>query len=139
MTIPMELQRASENFDRFLSDAKDISGLATRNQTYTMVEGVLKAFRRRLNLQDAIRFANVLPPIVRAIFVADWNTDEPQLPFDDRAVMSREARDLRKDHNFAPETCILDVASALRRHIDQAAFDRVVASLPEGAGEFWRV
>jgi uncharacterized protein (DUF2267 family) len=104
-----------------------------------MVEGVLRAFRRRLNLQDAIRFANVLPPIVRAIFVADWNTDEPQLPFDNRAVMSREARDLRKDHNFAPETCILDVASALRRHIDQAAFDRVVASLPEGAAEFWRV
>lgn len=59
MLIPMELQHASEDFERFLADARDISGLTTRNQTYTMVQGVLQTFRRRLSLQDAIRFASV--------------------------------------------------------------------------------
>lgn len=138
MTIPMEVQHASEDFERFLADARDISGLATRNQAYTMAQGVLQAFRRRLDLKDAIRFAGALPPVLRAVFVADWDPDEPRLPFSDRAVMTREARSLRKHHNFSPESCIGDVAAALRRNIDEAALDRALAALPEGASDFWR-
>jgi uncharacterized protein (DUF2267 family) len=137
--IPIELQHASEDFDRFLTDAGDISGLATRNQTYTMVQGVFQVFRRRLDLRDAIRFTNVLPPILRAIFVDDWDTDEPRLPFYDRRAMTKEAQALRKDHNFSPDTCIRDVATALRRHIDEASFIRVLSSLPQEASDFWRV
>ena len=53
MTIPMELQHASKDFDRFLTDARGISGLATRHQTYTIVQGVFQVFRRRLDLSDA--------------------------------------------------------------------------------------
>jgi uncharacterized protein (DUF2267 family) len=52
--------------------------------------------------------------------------------------MMQEVRALRADHNFAPETVIQDVARALRRHVDEAAFDRVLESLPSGASEFWR-
>ena len=135
MTMPMDIQHASEDFEKFLTAARDASGLATRNQTYTMIQGVLQAFRRRLGLRDAIRFADALPPIVRAIFVSDWDPDEPQR----RAAMTRDAQSLRKDHNFSPETCIRDVATALRRHIDEDAFDRVLATLPRAAAEFWRV
>ena len=103
-----------------------------------MVQGVFQTFRRRLDLKDAIRFAGVLPAVLRAIFVANWNTEEPRRPFEDRAVMTQEVRALRADHNFAPETAIQDVARALRRHVDEAAFDRVLESLPSGASEFWR-
>lgn len=138
MPIPMEIQRASEEFESFLRDARDRSGLTTRNQTYTMVQGVLQAFRRRLGVADAIRFANVLPPVLRAIFVADWDTTEPQAPFTDRETMTLEAQALRQEHNFAPSSCIRDVAAALRSHTDAAALDRVLASLPEGAADFWR-
>ncbi|BAI76282.1 hypothetical protein AZL_d04560 (plasmid) [Azospirillum sp. B510] len=139
MPIPMEIQHASEEFERFLADARDVSALTTRNQTYTMVQGVLQVFRRRLSFEEAIRFAGVLPPVLRAIFVTDWNPDEPRLAFGDRAAMTREAQSLRRDHNFAPDSCIGDVATALRRHVDRQAFDRVIATLPEGAAEFWRV
>lgn len=139
MTIPMELQYASRDFEAFLAETRDISGLATRNQTYTMVEGVLHVFRRRLDLKDAIRFANVLPPILRTIFVTDWGTDQPQLPFGDRQVMTREVQALRKDHNFSPDSCIRHVATALRKHIDVDAFERVLASLPQEAADFWCV
>jgi uncharacterized protein (DUF2267 family) len=133
----MELQHASEEFERFLADARDISGLTTRNQTYTMVQGVLQTFRRRLSLKDAIQFAGVLPPILRAIFVSDWITDEPQHSFGDHAMMTREVQALRKDHNFSPASCIHDVATALRRHVDEVELNRVLASLPPGAEEFW--
>ncbi|MEZ0168195.1 DUF2267 domain-containing protein [Microvirga sp. TS319] len=139
MTMPMDLQHASEDFERFLVDARDFSGLATRNQVYTMVQAVLQVFRRRLDVKEAITFANVLPPILRAIFVADWDIDEPRQPFGGRWIMTKEVQALRADHNFAPDTAIKDVARALRRHIDEGALDRTLTLLPEGASEFWYV
>ena len=138
MPIPMELQHASDDFERFLADARDGSGLATRNQTYTMVEGVLLCFRRRLAVQQALDFADVLPPLLRAIFVSRWDIAEPVLPFADRATLTREVQALRQHHNFAPDTCLVEVARALRRQVDAEAFDRVLATLPDGAVDFWR-
>lgn len=138
MPIPMELQHASDDFERFLADARDGSGLATRNQTYTMVEGVLRTFRRRLAVQQALNFADVLPPLLRAIFVSRWDISEPVLPFTDRATLTREVQGLRQNHNFAPDSCLSDVARALRRHVDTEAFDRVLATLPEGAADYWQ-
>jgi hypothetical protein len=38
----MEYQRASEEFERFLRAVVENTGLATRNQAYTTVEGVLR-------------------------------------------------------------------------------------------------
>ncbi|MFC4174325.1 DUF2267 domain-containing protein [Microvirga sp. GCM10011540] len=137
MTIPMEFQHASENFERFLADARDLAGLATRNQTYTMVQAVLQVFRRRLAVKEAIRFASALPPVLRALFVTDWDVDEPRLPFADRAAMTREVQAVRRHHNFAPDSSIRDVAAALRRHADGDGLDRVLADLPEAAREFW--
>lgn len=139
MPMPLNLQHASDDFDRFLVEARDIAGLATRNQTYTMVQGVLQAFRRRLTVEDAIRFADVLPPLLRAIFVADWDTSAPQRPFTDRAAMTREVQALRADHNFAPDSSIRDVARALRKAVPDPAFDRVLQTLPEGAVDFWSI
>ena len=138
MPIPMEYQRASEHFTGFLLDARDISLLGSTHQTYTMVQGVLQVFRRRLDLIDAIRFAAQLPPLLRAIFVTDWDVNEPRRLFDDRATMTKEVQALRASHNFAPDTAIRDVAKALRMHVDEAAFDRVLAQLPEGAVQFWQ-
>lgn len=134
----MEYQHASQDFENFLRDALDASGLATRNQAYTMTQAVLQTFRRRLEVGDAIRFAAVLPPLLRAIFVSDWDPDAPKRPFEDRATMTKEVQALRGDHNFAPETAIENVAAALRRNMDEAALDRVLATLPPGAAEFWQ-
>lgn len=139
MPVPVEYKRASMTFEQFMLDARDVSGLATTHQTYTMVQGVFQAFRRRLDVKEAIRFANVLPPVLRALFVADWDLDEPRRPFEDRTTMTREVQALRPDHNFAPDSSIASVAAALRRNIDQVALDRVLASLPPGASAFWQV
>jgi uncharacterized protein (DUF2267 family) len=135
--VPFGYENATTEFQLFLRDARDAAGLVTTNQSFTMVEGVLRAFRRRLSVRDAIAFADVLPAIPRAIFVSHWDLDEPRRAFGDRAQLVAEARALRHDHNFSPDTCIEDVAGALRKHIDQAAFDRVLARLPAGAAEFW--
>jgi len=138
MPVPPEYQRASQDFTRFLLDARETSGLATTHQVYTMVQGVLQVFRRRLGVNDAVLFANVLPPVLRALFVAEWDTNEPGRPFEDRAVMTIEVQALRAEHNFAPPDSIRAVAIALRKNVDEVALDRVLAKLPAGAMRFWQ-
>jgi uncharacterized protein (DUF2267 family) len=139
MPVPAEYQRATDDFYRLLTDARDSAALTTTNQAYTMVQGVLQVFRRRLEVNEAIRFLSVLPVGARALFVADWDVNESQRPFEDRLVMTKEVQALRAEHNFAPETAIRDVATALRRNLDETAFDRVLATLPHGATEFWQL
>lgn len=138
MPVPAEYQRATDNFYHLLEDAKEISGLTSTHMTYTMVQGVFQAFRRRLDVKDAIRFANVLPASTRALFVAEWNPDEPRRYFEDRAAILHEIKNLRVGHNFAPDTAIHDVAVALRKNVDRNAFEVVLSTLPDGATEFWR-
>jgi uncharacterized protein (DUF2267 family) len=138
MPVPSEYQRATDDFYKLLMDARDAAGLTTTNQAYTMVQGVFQAFRRRLQFEQAIQFLSILPVGARALFVAEWDVDEPKRPFEDRAVMTKEVQALRSEHNFAPETATEDVAGALRRNVDESAFERVLGTLPEGAREFWR-
>ncbi len=137
MPVPSEYARASDRFYSLLVEARDAAGLGSTHQAYTMLQGVLQVFRRRLDVADAIRFAAVLPPLVRALFVADWDVDEPKRKFGDRAGMTEEVRSLRAAHNFAPDTAIGDVARTLRRYVDEETFDRLLAGLPEGAAAFW--
>jgi len=138
MTMPGEYRRASEDFDSYLDDVRADALIDSRNVVYTMTQGVFQTFRCRLDVADALRFADVLPPVLRAIFVSDWNPHDAKRSFDDRAAMTREAQSLRGDHNFAPDTAIRDVARAVRKHVNVAAFDRVLKTLPGGAEEFWR-
>ncbi|MBE8968621.1 DUF2267 domain-containing protein [Nostocales cyanobacterium LEGE 12452] len=137
MPMPSEYQRASLDFEKFLLDAREASGLTTTNQVYTMVQGVLQTFRRRLTLPEAIHFAGILPPVLRAIFVADWDTNEPRRCFGDRAEMIQEVQSLRADHNFAPDIAIQAVAVALRKNIDEARLNQVLTHLPSAARDFW--
>ena len=138
MPVPPEYQRLHDEFYAFLIDVRDVSGLATTHMTCTMVQGVLQVFRRRLDLPDAIRFAGLLPAGLRALFTADWQPDEARRPFGSIADMTAEVRALRPDHNFATDTAIADVATALRRHVDEKAFEALLSRLPDGSVEFWR-
>ena len=54
---------------RFLAEARERADLATRNQTWTMIDAVLRVFRRRLSVAEGLRFAESLPPLLRAMFV----------------------------------------------------------------------
>ncbi|MCB9674391.1 MAG: DUF2267 domain-containing protein [Alphaproteobacteria bacterium] len=103
-----------------------------------MTRGVLQAFRRRLPLADSLRFARTLPVGLRALYVADWDPDEPLSPVGTRDGWTREAQGLRAEHNFAPPSAVADVAAAVRRHlVDPAAFEAVLAELPPWTREFW--
>lgn len=137
MPLPLEYQHASDDFERLLADAGERADLVTRNQTWTMIDAVLRVFRRRLTVAEGLRFAEVLPPLVRAMFVVDWDVAAAPLPFDSREALTREVQAVRPHHNFAPDTAIACVAAALGARVDRAAFEAVLAGLPEGSRQFW--
>lgn len=139
MPMPWAYRHASKDWAAFLEDAKDKLGLTSDNAAYTAVEGVLRTFRRRLSCAEGLAFAEVLPAVLRALFVADWQPETLPPPFAPREAMAREAMALRPNHNLTPPHAIEAVAWALRRAVDQAALDRVLARLPEGAVAFWHV
>ncbi|WP_413221464.1 DUF2267 domain-containing protein [Tritonibacter mobilis] len=139
MPMPWTYRHSSKEFSAFLEDVKEEMSLQSDNSTYTAVEGVLLVFRRRLTAQEGLAFASVLPSVLRAIFVKDWDISQPPVPFGDRASLTREAQALRPHHNLTPENAIEATARALRRSIRQQDLDRVLARLPKGAEAFWHV
>lgn len=140
MTVPQEYLRASEDFDELILDVRDTCMLPTRHQAYHTLRAVLHVFRSHLTVEDALVFANILPPVTRAIFVEDWVIGDSRRAFPTRDELQREVKAIRPDHNLAPESAISDVARALRcSSIDAAALVRVPKLPPEGASEFWAV
>ncbi len=137
MTVPLEYAHASEAFERFMSEARDALGLTTSHQTFTVVEAVLWVFRRRLDAAGVAAFAQVLPAVLRAIFIEGWDPAAPALAFLGRSQLAREVQAVRGDHNLAPDDAFETVAAVLRRHVDAKAFDAVLARLPSDAARYW--
>ncbi|WP_137112350.1 DUF2267 domain-containing protein [Rhodobacter sp. SY28-1] len=137
MPMPWTYRQATREWQAFLADARQAMNLETDNVTYTAVQGVLQAFRRRLTPQQAIDFAQVLPSVLRALFVADWRLDGGPLPPGTRADWTAEAMALRPHHNLTPPNCVEATALALRKSVVREDLDRVLATLPPFASEFW--
>jgi uncharacterized protein (DUF2267 family) len=135
----MEYQHASEDFERFLGMLCDRSGLATRNQAYTVAQAVLLTFRRRMTVREGLAFADSLPPILRAIFVADWDTDAPVLPCNTESDLIADVLDWRRDHNFANASSIGDVAVALQAAMGPASYAALVAKMPPAVRPLWTI
>lgn len=138
MPMPLEYSKASQDFDAFLADAMEELGLATRNMTYTTVQAVLVVFRRRLTFHEAIAFAAVLPAVLRAIFVADWDLSVERLPFGTVDAMNDEVILFRRHHNFSPDNSIQRVSKVLQRHVDKGQLRRVLTDISPAAVGYWR-
>ncbi|WP_342616423.1 DUF2267 domain-containing protein [Rhodoferax sp. GW822-FHT02A01] len=138
MTLPFEYQNPTLQFERFMVDARDSAGLPTTNMAWNMVVGVLHAFRWRLTVSQALSFAAVLPPVVRALFIEDWEPERPVLPFGEPADWLADVRSVRSRHNFSPPDAVASVATALRKHVDAEALDRVLSQLPVEARRYWQ-
>lgn len=139
MPYPFEYMRASDYFVKFLTDIKNISGLGSVHQAYTMAQGVFQVFRRRITIEDSIIFTSVLNVGLRALYIADWDPEEEILPFDSVENMNKEVKLLRSSHNFSTDTAILDVARALRKNVDEEEFNKMLNRLPEEARTFWDI
>ena len=136
MPMPWTYRQATREWQAFLAEARTAMELESDNATYTAVQGVLRAFRRRLTPQEVIDFAQVLPSVLRALFVADWRIEDPAPP-GSRAEWTAEAMALRPLHNLTPPNCVAAVALALRKSVLREDLERVLTTLPPFAAEFW--
>ena len=137
MPWPPEYQRASIDFEKFMVTARDRAGLATTNMAWNMVVGVLHAFRRRLTLHQALRFADQLPPAIRGLFIEGWNPGEQPATIGNRDEILKEVRSLRHKHNFSPDNAIEAVGLALFSVVPSDAFARALDALPPEMRKLW--
>lgn len=137
MPMPWGYRHAERDFKDFLSGIRDEMSLDSDNMAYTAVDGVFQTFRRRLTPVQAMAFGDVLPELLRALFLYRYDVLATPVPFASRDVMTREARSVRKDHNLTPANAIEATARVLRRHVRQRDFDRVLADISPEAVAFW--
>lgn len=147
--VPKEYQRIHQDLYQFLEHARDLAGVETTHRSYTMCQGVFLAFRRRLAVEDALKFSSALPAGIRSMFVAEWDlttssptTNKAIAGFESREELIKEVQSLRSTHNFAPDTAIENVAQALRMSLgggDEEKLDQVLESIGEDAVSFWSV
>ena len=133
MPMPHEITQASKQFMELLGALKERALLQTHNQCYAMLRAVLHEFRCYMTVDQAIAFAGALPPVTRAIFVADWRpADKPPPPpsppeFTD-AVVKRLA-----PHHIPPDSIVGDVFAVLAARMAAGAID----PLPAGLKKLW--
>lgn len=136
MPMPYTYRHASAEFAAFLADLREELGHSSDNVAYTTTDAVFQVFRRRLSVPEALMFADVLPCVLRAIFLWHW-TPEAAKPFGSRVEMTKEVQAVRAHHNWAPDHAILAVARCLRACVLSNDLDPVLARLPEGSVAFW--
>jgi uncharacterized protein (DUF2267 family) len=139
MPMPWTYRHATKEWRAFLDDAKARLNLESDNMAYTAVDAVLQVFRRRLTAQQGLEFAGVLPSVLRAIFVMNWDVTQPPAPFYDRAALTKEVQAVRPHHNLTPDHAIEATAWALWRCVNTRDMERVLENLPNGASSFWHV
>lgn len=139
MPMPTIYRHATKDWRAFLADAKDQMGLISDNSTYTAIDAVFQVFRCRLTVAQALEFADLLPAVAHALFLARYDSAAVPLPFADRATMTAEAKSVRPHHNLTPDNAIAAVAYALHRHTNPIDLARVLAAIGPEAEAFWHV
>lgn len=92
MPYPTEYSSASAEFDRFLDRVKRNAMLQTRHQAWQVARAVFLVFRDHLTAGDALRFADTLPPLLRAMFVEGLDPDRMPPPFPSATCSTRRWR-----------------------------------------------
>ncbi|MBY6152035.1 DUF2267 domain-containing protein [Vannielia litorea] len=139
MPMPWTYRHASKEWRAFLDDVKERMSLESDNMAYTAVDAVFQVFRRRLTAQEGLNFASILPSVLRAIFLQNWDVTEPRAAFGDRETLRLEVKQVRVNHNLTPDNAIEATAWAVRRCTNGRDFERVLAKLPAEARAFWHV
>ncbi len=137
MPYPTEYSSASADFDRFLDAVKLNAMLQTRHQAWQVARAVLLVFRDHLSARDALRFADALPPLLRALFVEGLDPAQQAHPFPPRDDLNAEVAAVRRDHNFVTPTSIGEVAAAFWPAVDRLRIEAVLDSLDPAARAYW--
>lgn len=137
MPMPYAYRHASEEFRAYLAALRDETLIQSDNVIYTGTQAVLAAFRARLTPRQALAFADLLPAVLRAIFVSAWDIDAPRQDWPDRDGLRAEMMALRQDHNFCPPDLLEPLLAAIAATMRKPDLARVLEQIGPEAVRFW--
>lgn len=137
MPMPYTYRHASEEWRAWLSGLRADTMVPSDNTLYTATEAVLKSFRARLTPQQALAFADLLPTVLRAIFVSGWDIDAPLQDWPDREKLRREMLAWRRHHNVSPPDLLDHLLAAIPASMRALDLDRVLNGIGPQAKAFW--
>src|SRR5512137_92991 len=121
MTVPRDVLYGSEQFRDWLVALKERALLGSTNQSYAMLRAVLHEVRDRLPLDEALRFADALPPLVRGIMLEAWHPARAAAVEAGPAARRPEFLDAVKvrlePHQPPPDSIVEDVLAVLALRI----------------------
>ena len=111
MTVPQDVTYGSEQFRAWLVDLKDRALLGSCNSSYAMLRAVLQEARDRSKLEDALRLADLLPPLVRGIMLEGWHPEAAAAG--ERRPFLDAVKERLEPHQPPPDSIVEDVLAVL--------------------------
>ncbi len=139
MPQPWTYRHASREYSSILETFKSETDLVSDNMAYTAIEAVLHSYRARLKPNEVMVFADILPCVLRAIFIYGWKPLESPLPFPEESEWYAELKEHRPNHNLTPQNAKDALAIAFWQHINHRQFELALEKLSKPAADFWRV
>ncbi|MCO5070761.1 MAG: DUF2267 domain-containing protein [Rhizobiaceae bacterium] len=90
-------------------DLIDLAGLATTNQSETLMRAVMSDLRRSIAPSAVSEIANALPALERGILLADWSLDYEPDPSPSAEEFLRRVHEKVKGYHSPPESLTTDV------------------------------
>jgi len=140
MTVPRDVVSGSEQFRDWLVALKERAMLGSTNQSYAMLRAVLHEVRDRLPLDEALRFADALPPLVRGIMLEAWH---PERAAGGGAAETRpsflDAVKVRLEpHQPPPDSIVEDALAVLAQRTPPNILPILSEHMPPELREAWR-
>jgi uncharacterized protein (DUF2267 family) len=128
MPTPQDVAYASQQLQEWLLELRGRALLGSTHQAYAMLRAVLHELRDRSSLDDALRFGDALPPLVRGIMLEAWRPQDAPPATGASFLEAVKAR--LEPHTPPPDTVVDDVLAVLARRTHPALLPTLTRHLP---------
>jgi len=136
MPTPQDVAYASQQLQDWLLDLRSRALLGSTHQAYAMLRAVLHELRDRVPVDDALRFADALPPLVRGIMLERWH------PLDAAPAARPSFLDAVKarlePHTPPPDSIVEDVLAVLAQRAQPNLLGTLGEHMPVELQPQWR-
>ena len=113
-------------------------GLATRQQSYSLMRVALHTLRDALPPQETAHLSAQLPMLLRGLFYEGWRpTACPVRQHDMESFLAPVAAATPPDYDLTGETVMREVIAVMRLHVSEGEMQDVAACLPPVLRRLW--
>ena len=136
MPTPQDVAYASQQLQEWLLDLRQRALLGSTHQAYSMLRTVLHEVRDRSPMDDALRFADALPPLVRGIMLERWHP--PHAAPATRPTFLDAVKERLEPHTPPPGGIVEDVLAVLAQRTQPNLLPTLTEHMPAELQPQWR-